>query len=92
MIWDATRAEMVARLGGSCDAGGDEEDASGIDEAAFVCLMIKVHYLIICPPVRFWLGYVLQSIAGCTKNVLNPEFHEAKDLETERRRFVVHKL
>eukprot|EP00903_Cladosiphon_okamuranus_P015163 g14021.t1 len=51
MIWDATRAEMVARLGGSCGAGGNEVDAPGIDKAAFVCLMVKVHYLIICPPV-----------------------------------------
>lgn len=43
---------MTARLGESCGADGDEEDASGIDKTAFVCLMVKVHFLIICPPVR----------------------------------------
>lgn len=52
---------MVARLGGACEAGGDEEDAPGIDKAAFVCLMVKVHYLIICPPVRFGLGWMQVS-------------------------------
>ncbi|CAN0062943.1 unnamed protein product [Ectocarpus sp. 13 AM-2016] len=74
MIWNATRAEMISRLGeplvaaapasgpsppavATQGAGGDgdgvvDQDASGIDEAAFVCLMVKVHYLIICPPVH----------------------------------------
>lgn len=28
------------------------EDEGGIDQATFVCLMVKVHYLVICPPVR----------------------------------------
>lgn len=37
--------------GGEGD-GVVDQDAGGIDEAAFVCLMVKVHYLIICPPVR----------------------------------------
>lgn len=73
MIWEATRAEMVDRLGTpsvvSVPDGGDgaavkmeeqgsgvvagEEESCGIDKAAFVCLMVKVHHLIICPPVRF---------------------------------------
>ena len=59
MIWEATRAEMIARLGDSFDADDNEQDGPGIDKAAFVCLMVKVHYLIICPPVRFRLGRVL---------------------------------
>ncbi|CAM9437320.1 unnamed protein product, partial [Scytosiphon promiscuus] len=44
IIWDATRAEM---------ASTSEEPSAigGIDQAAFVCLMVKVHYLVICPPV-----------------------------------------
>eukprot|EP00752_Nemacystus_decipiens_P002503 g2352.t1 len=54
MIWDATRAEMVARQGEPCDVGGGNDDSPGIDKAAFVCLMVKVHYLIICPPVDLW--------------------------------------
>lgn len=68
MIWEATRAEMVDRLHkslvasvpsdgdgdgtGAGGSGGAEDGSCGIDKAAFVCLMVKVHYLIICPPVR----------------------------------------
>lgn len=62
---------MVARLGEPGDAGADEEDVPGIDKAAFVCLMVKVHYLIICPPVRVWLervdSYLSLSITNCSR-------------------------
>lgn len=43
--------------------GGDgfvDQEADGIDEVAFVCLMVKVHYLIICPPVRDGLDPLTQ--------------------------------
>lgn len=32
-----------------------ENSAGGIDKEAFVNLMVKIHYLIICPPVRIGL-------------------------------------
>lgn len=73
MIWEATRAEMVGRMGGSCDAGGHEDGVPGIDKAAFVCLMVKVHYLIICPPVRRGLARLDMTTATytITPRVLN---------------------
>lgn len=46
---DGDAAVKVEGQGASPGEGG----SCGIDKAAFVCLMIKVHYLIICPPVRF---------------------------------------
>ncbi len=45
----------VAAKDGEAGDDADEEDAGGIDKAAFVCLMVKVHHLVICPPVRFSL-------------------------------------
>ncbi|CAM9523065.1 unnamed protein product, partial [Ectocarpus sp. 8 AP-2014] len=43
----------AATQGAGGEGGGVvDQDAGGIDEAAFVCLMVKVHYLIICPPVN----------------------------------------
>lgn len=50
---DANAAAVKAAGQG---AGTGDEESGGIDRAAFVCLMIKVHYLIICPPVRFRFG------------------------------------
>lgn len=50
----------VAAKEGGAGAEADEEDAGGIDKAAFVCLMVKVHHLIICPPVRFYDTAILE--------------------------------
>lgn len=61
MIWDAVRLGMRRRREGpSCEVGSEDAGAEigvganvdGIDKAAFVELMVKLHYLIICAPVR----------------------------------------
>lgn len=55
--------EMAGRLPEESSGGGASDataaaatagrDVDGIDKAAFVSLMVKVHFLIIHPPVRF---------------------------------------
>ena len=48
--------EMAGRLPEESSGGGEsgtvDRDVDGIDKAAFVSLMVKVHFLIIHPPVR----------------------------------------
>lgn len=61
MIWSATKKEMTAGRLRRQSSGGLVPDGSvvsangdvdGIDKAAFVSLMVKVHFLIVHPPVR----------------------------------------
>lgn len=77
MIWSATKTEMAGRfLEESAGGGGASDDmpavaaaasgnnADGIDKAAFVSLMVKVHFLIIHPPVRLdYLGPFIFQIS-----------------------------
>lgn len=60
-IWDAMRLERVpggeegstAVVSGALEVEpGFDPSADGVDKATFVNLMIKIHFLIICPPVR----------------------------------------
>lgn len=62
MVWDAAKADMNRRLEALSAAAeptspvamGTVQEAF-IDKAAFVGVMVKVAYLIITPPVRYYL-------------------------------------